>query len=129
MRVENLNKQMVRARFKNDLISRGKVKEERDYDYASLGKILANICVTSLISVIAPISTKSRKFSLAKQWIYIAIVFRKGGDIFLVENGMIKIWHDIFSSDFQKNLFFKTIFPWNELKTKLLKFQSNYNSW
>lgn len=26
MRVENLNKQMVRARFKNDLISRGRVK-------------------------------------------------------------------------------------------------------
>lgn len=65
MRVENLNKQMVRARFKNDLISRGKVKEERDYDYASLGKILANICVTSLIPVIAPISTESRKFFLA----------------------------------------------------------------
>jgi len=114
MRVENLNKQMVRARFKNDLISRGKVKEERDYDYASLGKILANICVTSLISVIAPnLDRIPQIFSRETVNLYRgnAIVFREGGDIFLVENGMIKIWRDIFSSDFQKNLFLKRFFP------------------
>lgn len=69
------------------------MKEERDYDYARLGKILADICVTSLISVIAPISTESRKFSLANS----EFISRQRDCIskerryFLVENGVIKI--------------------------------------